>query len=77
MERDFPQGEVVELTEEDLPEDLPPAVARAIEVGRWDFVEEYLALGEVYEKGGIALAPECRTQLGLKPAAAGPGVLRF
>ena len=65
VERDFPQGEVVELTEADLPEDLPPAVARAIEVGRWDFVEEYLALGEVYEKGGIALAPECRTQLGL------------
>ena len=60
VERDFPQGEVVELTEEDLPEDLPPAVARAITLGRWDFVEEYLALGEVYERGGIALdGPYC------------------
>ena len=65
VERDFPQGEVAELTEGDLGPAPPPVVARAAEAGRWDFVEEYLALREVYEKGGIALSPENRTQLGL------------
>ena len=47
-------------------EEVPEHLRQAAEQGRWQYVEEYLSLLALWERGGIVLAPEALPQLRLK-----------
>lgn len=67
LRENFPDSQRVELEEDLLSrEEVPENVRRAAELGHWQYVEEYLSLMELWERGGIVLAPEARPQLFLK-----------
>ena len=66
LEENFPAAQRVELEEDLLSrEDLPENVRQAAGLGRWQYVEEYLSLKELWERGGIVLAPEACPRLTL------------
>ena len=50
----------------ELPPEVPEHLRQAAEQGRWQYVEEYLSLLALWERGGIVLAPEALPQLRLK-----------
>lgn len=65
--RHFPLAEVLEPGESWLErEEVPEHLRQAAEQGRWQYVEEYLSLLALWERGGIVLAPEALPQLRLK-----------
>ena len=63
--RHFPLAEVLEPGESWLErEEVPEHLRQAAEQGRWQYVEEYLSLLALWERGGIVLAPEALPQQG-------------
>ena len=65
VEENFPGCQVVELTERDLGDILPPGAAQALSRGDGAYLEDYLTLRELCRRGGVALSPESRPKLGL------------
>ena len=65
VEENFPGCQVVELTERDLGDSLPPGAAQALSRGDGAYLEDYLTLRELCRRGGVALSPESRPKLGL------------
>ncbi len=67
LETDFPKAKLLILEENSLSEEeLPEQLQRAWEEGKRSYVEEYMGLRALYEKGGIVLMPYMRANLNLK-----------
>ena len=66
LHRDFPNARLIEAREPDLPvEELPSSVLTALHTGNISYAEEYYALRQLYEHGGIVLFPDMLANLNL------------
>ncbi len=67
LRTDFPGAELVLVDEHIWPaHQLPENVQKALDMGNTAYAEEYIALRQLCEQGGIVLSPEYRANLNLK-----------